>query len=130
MTTFSTVTVKFSLDGPESEVIDLTGADLRVMVKKAYDLSDPQGRGFIHFKLGHTLSEEETDSLMAKGIYSYLVLSLDYVLGRAVKLSVYHARELANPPEGMTMWMHSDWFDHSNSQLEALLEACMAKKEK
>ena len=110
MTTFSTVTVKFSLDGPESEVIDLTGADLRVMIKKAYDLSDPAGMGFLHFKLGHTLSEEETDSLMAKGIYSYLVSELG--------LRVWPIRQVvcvpcegvsANPPKGMTMWMHSDW---------------------
>ena len=127
--TIPTVKVKFQADGDESEVVDLTGADLLVMVQKAYDLSVPQGMGFLHYLDGHTINDEQADMLLEAQRGSMDAFRLDYVHGRSVKLTVYRAEILAEAPEGITMFMHPDWYDHSEAQLEALLEACMPKKE-
>lgn len=93
-------------------MIDVTGVDLVELAKAAYDLSRPQGLGFLHFT-PDPLTDEEAQSLL-RDADSHLALSLDYVHGRAVKLTVYR--------DGDTLSMRDRWYDHSQSQLQELLE--------
>lgn len=95
-------------------MIDLTGVDLVDLVKAAYDLSVPQGMGVIHFT-PEALTDEEASVLLSRESGSRSVaLSLDYVKGRAVKLTVWR--------DGETLTTRDEWFDHSPEQFRELLD--------
>ena len=93
--------------------IDITGIDLRKLVKEAYNLSQPQGLGFIHFQPG-PLPEEDVNEILSRfeDDERYAV-SMDYVRGRAVKLHVWQ--------EGDRLFTDARWYDHSDAQLRLLL---------
>lgn len=95
-------------------MIDITGTDLRKFIAKAYDLSRPQGMGYLHFQDG-PLPDEMIDKILDVKS-SHCVASMDYVLGRSVKMAIYRKgdRLLIGGP---------DWYDHSDYHLEALLSA-------
>lgn len=93
--------------------INITGVDLIKFVQKAFELSSPQGFGHYHYKPGG-LSDEQAKALIVEGDKEYAV-SLDYVQGRAVKMHV------ARDEEGR-LSIDNAWFDHSDRQLEKLLE--------
>ncbi len=65
-------------------MIDITGADLREVVRAAYALSQPQGMGMLHFVPGD-LSESDIDAVL-KNSPDYCPVSMDYVRGRACKM--------------------------------------------
>lgn len=97
-------------------MIEITGASLVEVVKAAYDLSSPQGMGFIHATEG-PMSDEDAEELL--GAYSKHqigkeVFSMDYVRGRAVKLTVFM--------DGERRFIRDAWFDHTDAHLEKLLE--------
>lgn len=95
-------------------MIDITGTDLRKFVAKAYELSQAQGMGYLHFQEG-PLPEEMIDKILdVKN--KFCVCGMDYVLGRSIKMAVYNrgGRLLIGGP---------GWYDHSDYQLEALLSA-------
>lgn len=94
--------------------IDITGTDLRKFVAKAYELSQPQGMGFLHFTEG-PLDEATISAILDVRNPGYCLLNMDYVHGRSVKLGVYvrDGRWLIN----------SRWYDHTARQLHALLAA-------
>lgn len=91
--------------------IDLTGVDPTLMLKAAYDLSRPQGMGFIHFK-PEPLTDQECEAILARG-HDHLVFSTDYVNGRAMKLALYR--------DGDKQYMKKSWYDHSSYDFAELL---------
>lgn len=90
--------------------IDITGVDLRQLIREAYELSVPQGLGFLHYTPG-PLDEQAVEDIVTEDRDSIYV---DYLLGRAVKLRV------RRHPDG-SITMPSSWFDHTNEQLRTLL---------
>ena len=96
-------------------MIDITGSDLKEVVKSAYDLSSPQGLGILHFKEG-SLTNEEAESFIKP--HGNIALSLDYVNGRACKLTVWQDEE--------KLYIRDQWFDHSEDQLLQLIERIAA----
>lgn len=87
---------------------------LRDLVRKAYDLSAPQGMGFLQYRDG-SLPDQVLDQIVEThngwnhGVY------MDYVLGRAVKLSI------ERDDEGYFIHDSGRWFDHSAEQYRELL---------
>lgn len=96
-------------------MIEVTDAPLIELVKAAYDLSVPQGLGFLHAESG-SLSDEDAEALITEE--GRIAVRMDYVKGRACKMTVF--RESASPK----MFIRNKWFDHSESQLQELLERC------
>jgi hypothetical protein len=92
-------------------MIDITGTDLRKFIAKAYDLSQPQGMGCLHFQDG-AIPEEMIDKILDVKS-SHCVAGMDYVLGRAVKMSVYK--------KGGRLLIGDNWYDHNPAQLQILL---------
>lgn len=91
--------------------IDITGIDMVKFVKAVYDLSNPQGMGFVHFT-PEPLSDEEAKSLIKEDG----TVSLDYVKGRACKMHVFK--------EDDKLYINDTWFDHTDKELEQLLMMC------
>lgn len=88
--------------------IDVTHCDLATLVRAAYDLSVPQGMGFLHAQPG-SLSDAEVASILSnpRG------LVMDYVKGRAIKLTVYQ--------DDGRKYFYGPWYDHTEAQLDELL---------
>ena len=93
-------------------MIDITRADLRLVIREVYALSSPQGMGLLHFKRGE-LTDEEVDAILASGTPLHPV-SMDYVNGRSCKFSVTFR-------DGRRL-IGDRWYDHSESQLDQLLK--------
>lgn len=87
------------------------GVDLIAFVKKAYELSHPQGMGMLQFQPG-PLPDHVAPQLVGKETSEFPV-NLDYVAGRAVKLTVTRHDGRLFVPES--------WFDHTESQYRQLL---------
>lgn len=98
-----------------SQMIKITGADLIKLTQKAYELSTPRGMGYIHAKPGG-LDEETAAKLITSvvGLNPNIRLSYDYLVGRAVKLTVWQ-------DENLDLWVDDTWYDHSDAQLRELL---------
>lgn len=97
--------------------IKITREQLPHVISKAFDLSQPQGMGYLHYKPG-PIPEDTLDRILErtdnnegyrKGV------SLDYVEGRAVKLYIPY-----EPEYGYYMEDDGRWFDHSNEAWEEL----------
>lgn len=93
-------------------MINCTKVDLVKLAQEAYRLSKAQGLGFLHFT-SEPLSKEEAEQYMHKDD-KFMRLSMDYVHGRAVKLTVRKEKdgELSLP---------DSWYDHTNEQYKELL---------
>lgn len=89
-------------------MIDVTGVNTVELVKKAYELSRPQGMGMMHFD-PTPLTDKEAKSLIAKDGS----ISLDYVRGRACKFNVSN--------QDGKLSMRSPWYDHTDQHLVDLL---------
>lgn len=84
---------------------------LDAVIRAAYDLSRPQGLGFLQATQG-PLDEEALTNIKALGNSQYAA-SMDYVHGRAVKLTVRR--------DGDKLYIDADrWFDHRMSDLQEL----------
>jgi hypothetical protein len=95
-------------------MIEITGADLVEVVKKVYDLSKPQGLGFLHFN-ANPLSNEEAKEIIAIGSpRKNVVVDMDYVNGRACKFTVFK-------DDQDRKFIRSQWYDHSQADLDELL---------
>lgn len=97
------------------EKIDITGSDLVAVVKAAYELSRPQGMGLMHFTPGPLSDEQAQQIVDQQSKTGRIALSLDYVNGRAVKLTVFR--------EDDKLFVYGPWFDHTEAQFERLLGA-------
>ena len=98
-------------------MIDITGVNLIEFVKRVYELSIPQGLGFLHYK-NRGLTDEEAKQLIlpekegcqyAKNI----VVDMDYIKGRACKMIVFK--------ENDKLYIRNSWYDHMDEQLRELL---------
>jgi len=98
-------------------LIEITGANLVDVAKAAYSLSRPQGMGFLYYQ-EEELSDEEARGLITDD--ERCPLSLDYVKGRACKLTVFQS-------EGK-LYIPKSWYDHSSSDLDKLLSRIMPDK--
>jgi len=94
-------------------MIDITGVDLKEFVKKVYELSKPQGLGFLHYESGG-LSDEEAQFIV-DNCYNptRFAVAMDYVKGRACKMTVHK--------NGDKLEIKDSWYDHSENQLKELL---------
>ena len=97
-----------------SNRIDVTGVNLREFIRAVYDLSGPQGLGYLHYKT-EPLTDEEIDACLKRGsqFAPGLVVCMDYVNGRACKMDVFE--------ENGRLYIVNPWYDHTTFQLEALL---------
>ena len=100
-------------------MIEITGCDLRVLVRTAYNLSVSLGMGHLHFRPGE-LDEETVYDIVNQKESMDTVLGMDYVHGRSVKLTVHK--------DGDRLYIHNAWFDHTPRQLQALLQAIGVKE--
>jgi hypothetical protein len=92
--------------------IEITGVDLKAFAKKVYELSQPRGLGFLHFKPG-PLSDDEVRPLLSDG---HTALNMDYVKGRGCKMHVFR--------DAGKLFITSPWFDHTDEELHKLLTEC------
>ena len=95
-------------------MIEITGVDLVEFVKKVYELSVPQGMGMLHYT-PNPLSDEEAKQIVDrfKGD-KMLALSMDYVKGRACKMTVRR--------EDGKLTISDNWYDHTDRAYQQLLE--------
>ena len=94
-------------------LIEVTEDKLVDLAKAAYDLSNPQGLGHLHFQPGGLTDDEAKQLVERCAKDKFCALSMDYVKGRACKFTVYRR-------EGK-LWINKDrWFDHSEHQLKVL----------
>lgn len=81
------------------------------VIRAAYDLSVPQGLGFLHVRPGGL--DDETIARIKESKSGLYAASMDYVHGRAVKLTIRR--------EGVICYIPADrWFDHSLEDLREL----------
>jgi len=95
-------------------MLDITGVDLVKFAQKVYELSMPQGLGFLHFT-PEPLSEERVVELLSRfNDNPRMALAMDYVDGRACKMNVFKK-------DGKLV-INDSWYDHTDAQLQTLLE--------
>lgn len=98
-----------------SELIRVTGVDLRKLVAAVYANSRPQGLGFVHHREGEMprdLVEDFVGTVKLSG--PGLVFYMDYVLGRACKFAMYRC-------ENDDLWVRREWPDHSELDFRRML---------
>lgn len=84
------------------------------LARRAYDLSEAKGMGFIHFTPG-PLPEPHLQAILDKG-NDRNPLSMDYVLGRAVKMTVF-----SHPTDETLALVPPHWYEHTHQDLIDLL---------
>lgn len=99
-------------------MIDITGVNLVEFVKKAYELSRPQGMGYLHFTQD-PLSDDEANYIISKSQNERFAVDMDYVKGRAVKMGV--RRTIVD--DSVRLEIRDKWYDHTEEQLLDLLTA-------
>jgi len=102
-------------------MIEITDVDLIQFAKKVYELSNPQGLGFLHFTPKPLTDEEAKELVDNWKDDKQFALDMDYVSGRACKMTVY--RENGN------LLINDNWYDHTDEQYKELLETFNIKLE-
>lgn len=102
-------------------MIKLGNINMRQFVKDVYDLSKPQGMGFLHFQAGG-LTDEEAGEIIQATARGRIAVSMDYVRGRACKMHVII-------DETGALFIDDDWYDHSDRQFDELLSRHGIKRE-
>lgn len=97
----------------KSRLICVDAAKIDDIIKEAYNLSRPQGMGYLHFKDGELPDDELQHIKETIRHQGTTYLSMDYILGRAVKLTIY--QELSH------FYIQNSWYDHSEDDLQELL---------
>ncbi len=98
-------------------MLDITGCDLIKAVQAAYDLSSPQGLGFLHFT-PVPLTDDEAKQIIERGGGSGVYM--DYVKGRGCKFTIHISRD------GKLTMDDERWFDHGPGQLAELIKRIKA----
>jgi hypothetical protein len=96
-----------------------------IVIQTVYDLSNPQGMGFLHAENGE-LSIEDAKQCIFPGVSKFNkpadhdVISMDYVKGRSCK---FHANIYPDPEGGFPFVKFDDefWYDHSKDDMIKLL---------
>lgn len=94
--------------------VDITGVMLPEFVKEVYNHSGPQGLGMLHFT-SEGLSNEEVNEILDATWFGSVILHLDYIKGRACKMTVYK--------ENDCIYIGYPWFDHTHEDFVSLLKA-------
>lgn len=92
--------------------IDISNVDLKQFVKDVYELSSPQGFGFLHFKQ-EGLTDEEIDDILLNSSSRKNTIYMDYIHGRACKMTIFEKN-------GKRL-IYTPWYDHTDDQLKELL---------
>jgi len=93
-------------------MIDITGINLVELAKKVYELSVPQGMGFLHYTK-EPLTDEEAQALVRIDD-KFHPLAMDYVKGRACKMTVYK--------KNGRLEIRDSWYDHTDRAYDELLK--------
>jgi hypothetical protein len=96
-------------------MINITGVDLVKFAQKAYSLSVPQGMGFIHYTSDPLTDDEARGLIKDEGTCNRVVLDMDYVKGRACKITVFRTNG--------RLLINDSWYDHTDWAFEGLLES-------
>lgn len=99
--------------------IDITGVDLIKFVKEVYKLSISVGLGRLHFRGGGLTDKEAEEILDVCKSDPEFCLDMDYVRGRACKMTVFRDRN--------RIYIRSPWYDHTDMRLKMLLNAVWPK---
>lgn len=100
----------------DSNSIEITGVDLKKFVQKAYELSQPQGLGFLHYEKGALTDDEAQGIIDSSRPDGRNAVSMDYVKGRSIKMHVSR--------DDGKLFIYNNWYDHSPHQLKELLIHC------
>ena len=101
------------------KLIDITGVPKQYIIEAAYRESRPMGMGYLHFQEGE-ISKGHLEMILEmedrNGIH------MDYVSGRAVKLTIYK-----NLPDGQKLnnWRNDLGFYHLPASVEGWLWLCL-----
>jgi len=99
--------------------------DMRLLIKTVYDLSKPQGLGFMHYNENDALTDEECDKIIDTfKDDKRLALSLDYLKGRSCK---FHVNRIKDSDE---LEIYDKWYDHNDEQLATLLQKIIPMPER
>lgn len=85
---------------------------LNAAIRAAYSLSRPQGMGMFHFRPGPMRPDDAEEIIEAQKMRGRI--SLDYVSGRAVKLTILR------DDEGWFLRDEGRWFDHPPADFTVL----------
>jgi hypothetical protein len=99
--------------------VDITGVMLPEFVKKVYEMSSPQGLGVLHYRPEGLTNDEVNEILDASAGDKRICLSMDYVSGRACKMTVFKDED--------SIFIRFPWFDHTNEQFIELLRTVWPK---
>jgi len=95
---------------------DITGTDLKVFVKKVYELSKPRGYGVFQFDPSD-LDDETVERIVNNSFNSpRSPIQLGFLKGRACKMTV--------TADNNRLYIQKSWHDHTPEQLEELLKVC------
>jgi len=92
------------------DVSYLTEKEKIMLIKKAYELSRPQGLGMLHFMANDQLTDKEAQSFIREDG----TVGMDYVKGRACKFDIV----LRNKK----LYLPDNWYDHTNAKYQELLK--------
>ncbi len=94
--------------------IDVTNVNHVEFIKEVYNLSSPQGMGFLHYQ-SEALTDEEAKEILKVWEYDrQFFLHMDYVRGRACKMTIFRGKS--------KLFIQTPWYDHDDSQLKELLK--------
>ena len=105
------------------DVVEITGCDLSQFARDCYDMSTPLGLGHLHYTPGPLDGGTVEQILRSEKEVSPYELNMDYVLGRAVKMTVYR-------DDDGGLWIRDAWYDHSAEQYARLTERYAVTREK
>lgn len=97
----------------EDNMIELKDINLKKFIQRVYEMSSPQGMGFLHAQTGG-LSDEDAEKILARDTKGRIAASMDYVHGRACKMTVFR--------EDGKYYIRDAWYDHSSAALAVLLK--------
>ena len=106
-------------------MIDVTNIDVRDIIRAAYDLSSPQGLGLLEWT-AEPLGDAQVEELAAHARAHAGELHLDYVNGRAVKLSIWPGERCRREPGRSFMSIDMAgypyrWYRHEDEDAAELL---------
>jgi len=100
--------------------IDVTTIDPIEFIREVYNLSSPQGLGFLHFREDELTDEEAREILDVCKNDLQLFLDMDYIKGRACKMTIFRDED--------RLYIRTPWYDHTNSQLAKLLREVLPEQ--
>lgn len=94
--------------------------DLIKFVQDCYDLSSPQGLGHAHYNPEPLPANEAEQIVKRSPNGASVALSMDYINGRAVKMTVHRN-------EAGSLFIRGEWFDHTKAEFYRLLQRTKVK---